>query len=201
MPGRFSPGIVIFFSGVLSPILAQEYVISTIAGGSPPPVHAVLATAVAAGMPYTDTADRQGNVYFASTGTNTVYKVDSRGMLTRVAGYATPGFSGDGGPASEARLLLDVGPYGQGGVAVDADGNLLIADTGNHRVRRVSSDGTIATIAGNGYARFLGRRRPCHAGDLELSPAVTTDSAGNVYVSDAGNNVVRVLRPVAPDGR
>jgi hypothetical protein len=139
MSGRFSLGIAIFFSSLSYPIIAQQYVISTIAGGSPPPVHAALATAVSAGMPHTVTADRQGNVYFASTGTNAIYKVDAGGMLTRVAGYATPGFSGDGRPATQ--------------------------------------------------------------GTLNYPLAVATDSAGKIYVSDAGNNVVRVLRPVAPDAR
>jgi len=73
--------------------------------------------------------------------------------ITTVAGNGTRGFSGDGGPATSA--LLNIGEF-TGGVAVDAAGNVYIADTGNHRIRRVAVGGTITTVAGNSIAGFSG---------------------------------------------
>jgi len=95
-----------------------------------------------------------GNVYFTVRDLNSVFKLDRTGLLTRVAGFSTAGFSGDGGPATSARLLLAFQGDGWPAVMADAAGNLFIADVGNHRIRRVSPDGTINTVAGNGTAGF-----------------------------------------------
>jgi hypothetical protein len=86
--------------------------------------------------------DSKGNLYFAS-GPN-VLKLDTSGVLTVVAGNGTYGFSGDGGPATRAKLFM---PYD---VAVDGAGNLYIADLYNQRIRRVDTSGIISTVAGNG---------------------------------------------------
>ena len=89
--------------------------------------------------------DASGNVYFASGDRgNSVFKLDPSGALTRVAGNARTNYSGDAGPATSAPL------FSPQGVAVDRAGNLFIADKGNQRIRRVSPDGIIATVAGGG---------------------------------------------------
>jgi sugar lactone lactonase YvrE len=96
-------------------------------------------------------ADAVGNLYIADTYNNRIRKVSTDGIITTVAGGGPSysfeyrgGYSGDGGPATDAELNL---PHG---VAVDADGNIYIADSENYRVRKVDRDGVITTVAGNG---------------------------------------------------
>jgi hypothetical protein len=120
---------------------AQDYIISTIAGGAPPPTP-VTAAAASIGRPSYTAVDSVGNAYFTSL--HCVFKIDANGVLTRVAGTARPGYSGDGGPATNAQLNDPLG------VTVDALGNLYIADSNNHQVRRVTPGGVITTVAGNG---------------------------------------------------
>ena len=104
--------------------------------------------------------------------------------IDTVAGTGRFGFSGDGGPATQAQLSY---PYG---VAVDSAGNVYIADFGNGRIRKIDSTGTITTIAGNGECCFSREGGP--AVDAELTPyGVAVDSAGNVYLSDYGNRRIR----------
>ena len=86
--------------------------------------------------------DAAGNLYIADEYNHRIRRVDSSGIITTIAGTGERGFAGDGGPAVEARLA------GPRGVAVDADGNVYIADEGNHRIRKVDASGTISTIAG-----------------------------------------------------
>src|SRR3989442_12658805 len=101
---------------------AQEYVISTIAGGAPPPTP-VAAVNANIGPTYAVATDAAGNVYFISD--NCVFRLDQNGALTRVAGNSRVGYSGDGGPAINAQLNYPLG------VAVDGAGSLYIADNGN----------------------------------------------------------------------
>ena len=142
-------------------------------------------------------ADRAGNVFFVDQ--NTVLRLDAAtGILTLVAGNGTPGFSGDNGPATSAQL------NGPAGVAVDSAGNLYIADTGNHRIRKVSN-GVITTVAGNGTPGFSGDNGPATSAQLYNPVGVAVDSAGNLYIADAGNNRIRkvsngVITTVAGNG-
>ena len=130
-------------------------------------------------------ADRLGNVYLSDTDHNCVRKIDSAGIVTTVAGTATAGFSGDGGPATSAQLNL---PYG---LAVDANGYLYIADLNNNRIRRVSPAGAIQTYAGSNGLGSSGDGGPATSA-LMLSPRnVALDSAGNLYISEFGANRVR----------
>src|SRR5664280_1427603 len=111
--------------------------------------------------------------------------------ITTVAGNGTAGFCGDGGPATQACL------YGPGGLALDAAGNLYIADRDNNRVRRVAPDGTITTVAGNGTAGFCGDGGPATQACLVAPIGLAVDAAGNLYITDYNNNRVRRM---APDG-
>src|SRR5579863_942933 len=104
----------------------QQYSITTVAGGVPPATP-VSATAISIGQPRRLAVDSSGNLYFTSG--NCVFKINSSGSLTLVAGNSRPGFSGDSGPAVNAQLNLPVG------IAVDAAGNVYIADSLNNRIR------------------------------------------------------------------
>src|SRR5262249_5626262 len=131
-------------------------------------------------------------LYLSDTDNHRVRRVSAPGIITTIAGTGTPGFSGDAGPAAAAQLNL---PYG---LAVDYSGNLYIADLGNQRVRRVTPDGTIATIAGDGRnAASLEGGRASQAS--LLSPRnLAVDDAGNLYIAEFEGHRVR---KVASDGK
>ena len=118
-------------------------------------------------------------------GTNLVVKVSLDGILHVVAGNGIPGLSGDGGPATSAALSA---PYG---VVGDAVGNLYIADSGNHRIRKVSASGTIATVAGIGQPDFSGDGGPATSASLHNPLGVAVDAAGNLYIADTDNYRIR----------
>lgn len=111
--------------------------------------------------------------------------------IRTVAGTGDGGYSGDGGPAAEARLNQP------GAVAVDAAGNIYVADSDNHRIRRVAPDGTITSIAGAGVEGYGGDGGPATQAQLANPLGVAVDAAGNVYVADSGNHRIR---RIAPDG-
>ncbi len=138
--------------------------------------------------------DASGTVYIADTGNNRVLKL-SNGALTTVAGTGTAGFAGDNGLATNAQL------WGPRGVAVDSAGNIYIADYTNQRIRMVSSNGIITTIAGNGHTGYSGDGGPGTGAMLYQPSGVAVDSKFNVYVADTSNNVIRMLTPSsAPNG-
>jgi len=131
--------------------------------------------------------DASGDLYIAAPSFHCIRKVDAFGAVTTVAGTCfLLGFSGDGGPATSALLR---GPFG---VALDTAGNLYIADSANHRIRKVDgSSGVIATIAGTGVAGFSGDGGLATAAQLRTPIDVFVDSIGRVYVADTSNNRVR----------
>ncbi|MEO8593582.1 MAG: hypothetical protein ABI759_09685 [Candidatus Solibacter sp.] len=135
--------------------------------------------------------DRSGNVYLADTDNHRIRKV-SGGVVTTIAGTGTAGFSGDGKPAVAAQLNL---PYG---IALDPNGNLFVADFGNHRIRRISSDGIITTVAGNGKRASSPDGLPATGSSLLAPRNVAVDGAGNLYVAEFEGHRVRRL---TPDGR
>jgi sugar lactone lactonase YvrE len=147
--------------------------------------------------------DQAGNLFikesswdFESLHANRVRKLSPAGLLTTVAGTGTHGFSGDGGPATEARL------YGPGGLAVDAAGNLYFADHYNNRIRKVSPDGIITTVAGSGPAASAGDGGLATKARLNGPFGLALDRSGNLFVSEAGTEVDRGyrVRKVSPDG-
>jgi uncharacterized protein (TIGR03437 family) len=153
-------------------------VLSTYAGGS--------TFAGSLGAPWALAMDNSGNMYVCDSAVGTrVYKVTSGGAITTIAGNGTNGFSGDGGPATSAQL------FEARGVAVDAAGNVYIADSGNLRVRRVDTSGIITTVAGGGNASPNevdgGPPTGVNVGALD----VAVDSSGNLYIY-GGNRVYKV---------
>jgi len=137
--------------------------------------------------------DAAGNLYIADTNNNKIRKVSPNGLISTFAGdpFNLPGFSGDGGPAIGAQLNHPQG------VAVDAAGNLYIADHSNSRIRMVSPSGTISTIAGNGKFGYTGDGGPATSAALNFPDDIAVDAKGNVYVADYQNQVVRLLTPPA----
>jgi sugar lactone lactonase YvrE len=131
--------------------------------------------------------DTQGNLYIADISNNVIRKVDTLGNITTVAGNATQGFSGDGGPATAAELN---GPFG---VVLDAAGNLYIMDALNARIRKVDTAGTITTFAGNGKFGFAGDGGPATSATISLVQGARFDTAGNLYVPQCGPAAVRKI--------
>jgi uncharacterized protein (TIGR03437 family) len=114
------------------------------------------------------------------------------GTISAVAGIGFEGYTGDGGSALNARLRMPRG------CAVDAIGNIFIADSGNHVIRMVTPDGNIATIAGNGTPGFSGDGGDSSQALLQSPYSVAVDLQGRVYVADTGNNRIRRLTPTLP---
>ena len=161
---------------------AQQYVISTFAGGGFPSTPAI-GTNFTIGNPGHVTTDGAGNIYFVSL--NCAFKLDAAGVLTRLAGTGAAGYSGDGGTATAARMSA---PHG---IAIDNSGNLYIADTANSRIRKITPNGTIVTIVGTGTAGYSGDGGPAAGAQLNYPGAVALDSAGNLYILDSTNARVR----------
>ena len=133
-------------------------------------------------------ADDAGNVYIANIDNNYIRRVDATGTVSVIAGTPrNPGYGGDGGPAVEAQLSYPAD------VALDHAGNVYIADTGNHRIRRIDATGTITTIAGTGEPGYGGDGGPAVEAKLASPFALTVDNSGNIYVADLGNYRIRVL--------
>lgn len=133
--------------------------------------------------------DGQGNVYIATTQDNRVRRVSATGTISTFAGTGEAGYSGDGGPATSAKL------YAPEGVAVDGQGNVYIADRNNFRVRKVTPGGTISTFAGTGKCCFSGDGGPATSAQLRSPDGVAVDTRGNVYIVDRDNFRVRKVNP------
>ena len=148
-------------------------------GGSPTSATLVAPAGIALGA--------QGVVYSVEPALNRVRKIDRlRGIISTAAGTGQDGFAGDGKLALTAMLS---GPVA---ATVDTSGNLYIADTGNHRIRRVDANtGIISTVAGNGIAGFLGDNGPAQSAILNLPDGIFADSSDNLFVVDGGNQRVR----------
>ncbi len=130
--------------------------------------------------------DAQGNLYIAEASRHDVRRLDPSGNVTTIAGTGTQGYSGDNGPAAAAELDSPQG------IAVDATGNLYIADTHNHRIRKVNaSTSIITTIAGTGAQGFSGDNGPAAAAELNLPTALAIDAQGNLYLADTRNHRIR----------
>ncbi|HEY6392401.1 MAG TPA: SMP-30/gluconolactonase/LRE family protein [Bryobacteraceae bacterium] len=166
----------------------QQYTISTFAGtnvqgfsgDSGAPASAQL------GLPGRIALDSSGKIYFAD-GANNRVRLISGGTITTYAGNGTAGFAGDGSAATNAKLNDPIG------LALDSSGNLYIADAGNNAIRKVTTSGTISTIAGNNTAGYSGDGGAATSAQLNDPVAVAVDTSGNVYIADANNFVIRMI--------
>ncbi len=169
---------------LLSALRAGAQIIQTYAGGGP---NSGVATSININSPQAVVVDGSGNIYVAAAPVQgRVFKVDPSGQLTTVAGNGIRSFSGDGGPATSASLISPIG------LALDAAGNLFIADSGSNRIRRVDGGtGIITTVAGNGSNGFSGDGGPATSAGLSGLYGVAVDGSGNLFIADASNQRIR----------
>jgi hypothetical protein len=169
------------------------------------------ATAAELDVPLGLAVDSAGDLFIADTGNNVIREVvKATGNIITIAGNGTEGYSGDNGPATDAELNA---PYG---VAVDSAGDLFIADTYNNVIREVvkatgvmisnkmipfvvKPPGAIITVAGNGTTGYSGDGRPATAAELNGPSGFTVDSAGNLFIADSYNNVIREVVKASGD--
>jgi len=150
-----------------------------------------LATKAKLNYPQGLAIDKSGNIYIGDGENHVVRKINvADGIISTVAGNHIPGFGGDGGKATDASLFYPRG------IAIDASGNLLIADTFNQRIRRVAEDGTITTIAGDGVPSDFGDDSPAESAELLFPTGVATGPNGLIYVVDTQNHKIKLLTPL-----
>jgi sugar lactone lactonase YvrE len=150
-------------------------------------------------LPSSVMMDTHGNIFVSDQANFRIRVIDTAGNIHTVCGTGTPGYSGDGGPAMAAQLDS---PKGQaaapaGRLTLDAQNRIYVADTGNHCIRLIDTDGSIRTIAGTGTAGYSGDGGPATQAQLNTPSDVAVTPDGTIYIADTYNNVVRV---VTPDG-
>lgn len=136
--------------------------------------------------PYAVAIDQSGNLYIAERSGHVVRKVTTTGTITTVAGTGLAG-----APSSETGQAVNQSLNYPQGLAIEPAGTLLIADTQNNRIRRLSGDGSIATVAGSGKRGLSGDGGPATSATLSFPLGVGEDSNGNIYIADTSNSVVR----------
>jgi len=186
-------GVAVDFSGNLFIADSGNNVIREVSGGTISTVAGTgtagyagdggAATAALLNDPQGVAVDASDNLFIADSGNNVIREV-SGGTISTVAGTGTAGYAGDGGAANAAEL------NDPQGVAVDASGDLFIADSGNNVIRQVSS-GTISTVAGTGTAGYSGDGGSASAATLNDPTGVALNAQGGLVIADSGNNVVR----------
>jgi sugar lactone lactonase YvrE len=128
------------------------------------------------------------NLYIADTHNHRIRKLNfATGIITTIAGTGTPGFSGDNAAATTAQLDLPTA------LALDTNNNLYFADTGNHRIRKVSATGTITTIAGTGTQGFSGDNALATSAVIDSPTGLALDSSNNLYLADTHNHRIRKI--------
>ncbi|MBV8657120.1 MAG: hypothetical protein JO142_04760 [Burkholderiales bacterium] len=177
--------------------VAAAAVVTTYAGstGSTGPTDGT-GTAAAFNSPQDVVIDASGNLYVADTGNNEIRKITAGGVVTTLAGTTTPN-SNDGTGAAAAFNQ----PFG---LAVDANGNVYVADTYNNEIRMITPAGVVTTVAGSstanttysdGTAVCSATATNCTQAAFNLPNALALDASGNIYVVDQGNNAIRVITP------
>ena len=163
-------------------------IISTIAGIGTPSYSGDGGPATNAAIDANDIGillDKSGNIIFADLGNYRIRKIDTNDIITTIAGNGSVGYSGDGGPATNA-MFND--PYD---VAMDNAGNLFIADVNNYRIRKVDTNGIIWTVAGNGTNGYSGDGGMATNAMLSSCLGITIDGDGNLFISDNPNSRIR----------
>jgi len=162
-----------------------------------------VATNASLSTPYQIALDNKNNIFITDAGNNRIRRVEaSTGIITTVAGNDNWGFSGDGGPATNASLNT------LSGVAVDKSDNIYICDVNNRRIRRIHANtGIITTVAGNGILGSRGYGGPATSASMKSPSDVAVDNKGNIFIADPGNNRIRrvdastgIITTVAGDG-
>ena len=133
--------------------------------------------------------DGHGNIYITDSANCRIRLVTPRHIITTIAGTGICGYSGDGGAATAAKLNYPEG------VLIDAGGNILFADLNNNRIRKITPAGIITTIAGNGTRGYSGNGGPARKASLNNPTDVFLDPAGNLYIADSSNFVIRKVDP------
>ena len=179
----------LFISTMAAATMGHAQTITTLAG-IPPGASGFVgdggpASAAKLKTPQSMVKDAAGNLYIADAGNFRVRKINTAGIISTIAGTGTPGFSGDGGPATAAQLLTVTG------ICIDGAGNLYVADLGNQRVRKISTSGIITTVAGDGTVGYFGDGGAATSAQLNQPSDVAIDAAGNLYIADKANNRVR----------
>jgi sugar lactone lactonase YvrE len=147
-----------------------------------------LATAAGVYNPYGIVFDNTGNLYFTEYEGNRIRKINTAGIITTIAGNDTAGFRGDSGLAINAEVNHP------DDIAIDASGNLYITDQGNQRVRKITTDGSINTIAGNGLFGYNGDSEDALLMEFKDPTGILIDHAGSLYIADLGNDRIRYIR-------
>ncbi len=173
---------------LLSPVFSEGQIITTVAGGGTSLADGIVATSASLSTVAFASFDVMGNFYFAEAlGNERVRMLDNSGIIHRVAGNGTTGFSGDGGPATNAQL------HQLNATIVDPAGNIYISDYGNFRVRKVDvSTNIIHTIAGTGANASSGDGGPATAAEI-VPGGLALDITGNLYVIDIGSATIRKI--------
>lgn len=164
--------------------------ISTLAGNgaaSGPAADGVVATDTALQDPTDLAVASDGTVYVVEGGADRIRRIATDGLVSALAGTGTAGFGGDGGIATKARL------DSPSDISVATDGTVLVADTGNDRIRRIVPSGVIDTIAGDGSRGFAGDGGPALEASLDRPSGVTSGRDGRVFIADTGNDRVRQI--------
>ncbi len=133
--------------------------------------------------------DRQGRVLVADSANNRIRAIDRAGIIRTVAGTGKEGFANDDGPALKARIDF---PWS---VTALEDGRILVAETGNNRIRAIDRAGIIRTIAGTGQRGFSGDGGPATKARLDRPQMAVADTSGNFYIADTNNSRIRRVRP------
>jgi len=155
----------------------------------------IAATAAKLNLPTSIATDCSGNVYISDTWNNRIRKVNSSGTISTFAGTGTGGYTGDGGPATAAKLF---GPWG---IMRDACGDMYICDYDNKAVRKIDGSGVITTFAGNGLRGYTGDGAAATSARVYLPSAIAVGISNHVYVADYGNLVIRGIGVPGTGGR
>jgi hypothetical protein len=167
--------------------IGQDGVVSTLIGGGSDRTDGALATDAAIDGPTQVVFGNQGEMLVVDFAGNRILKVQD-GKVFRIAGTGTAGFTGDGGPATEAQINNPVN------LVETRDGTIYFSDYGNHRIRKIDQAGTISTIAGTSAYGTLGDGGPAVNAQLNHPTGLALDSQGALYVADTGNNRIRIIK-------
>jgi trimeric autotransporter adhesin len=162
---------------------------STHAVSRPLPMNGAQAVTQSLDCPSAVIVDNSGGFYISSDTQYTICRVASNGSIRVIAGVGSYGFSGDGGPAIAAQLNYP------SGMAIDSADNLYIADSGNYRIRKITTAGIISTVVGNGTRGYCGDGGPATAAQLNGAVDIAIDSSGNLFIADMHNHKIRRVTP------